>query len=258
MSVSLHGERLRLVSILKVASGIRIQSAIRGRCDQSRVDAAEPIQHFRRAPSHHRDPLLYPTRNPIGWTDATWNPWAGCTKLGLECQRCYALIEANMKAANPKTPWYQGTVDVNAAGVMKWAGVINQASDAMWSMPLREKRPSLIFTCSMSDFFHTNAHDEWRLRAFDIMRTTAGRHIYQILTKRPEEAEAFLDRNPSFVWPANAWMGVSVGVRAAYGRIEILRRLPAAVKFLSVEPLLEPMPDLPLDGIDWVIVGGES
>lgn len=205
-----------------------------------------------------RDPFTDPIRNPIGWCDDTWNPWVGCTKVGVECQRCYALKEAHRKLTNPRTPWYAGTVSTNAAEVMKWTGVINQAGETMWQKPVRELRPSLFFTCSMSDFFHENALDEWRLRAFDIMRRTVGRHVFQILTKRPEEAEAFLDRNPGFIWPTNAWMGVSVGVRAAYRRIEILRWLPAPVKFLSVEPLLEPMPDLPLEGVDWVIVGGES
>lgn len=207
---------------------------------------------------NRRDPASDPTRNPIGWTDATWNPWVGCTKVGLECQRCYALKEAHRKLNNTRTPWYAGTVTTNAAGVMKWTGVINPAGGTMWHKPLRETRPSMFFTCSMSDFFHPNARDEWRLRAFRVIAETADRHVFQILTKRPEEAEAFLDRNPGFKWPANAWMGVSVGVRAAYGRIENLRRLPAPVKFLSVEPMLEAMPDLPLDGIDWVIVGGES
>lgn len=199
-----------------------------------------------------------PTRNPIGWCDDTWNPWAGCTLVGKECSRCYAIKEANRKVNNRRTPWYTGTVKTNSAGILAWTGTVNQASESVWEKPRREKRPSLIFTCSMSDFFHPAAKDEWRLRAFEIMTETGSRHIFQIPTKRPEEAEAFLARSPEFDWPPNAWLGVSVGVRAAYPRIEILRRLPVPVKFLSIEPMLEAMPDLPLDGINWVILGGES
>jgi protein gp37 len=122
-----------------------------------------------------------------------------------------------------------------------------------FDLPRKWKEPKLIFTCSWSDFFIADA-DSWRPEAWDIIRSTQ-RHSYQILTKRPERIADHLPKD----WPLpNVWLGVSVENPRFYHRIAILRKIPAAVRFLSLEPLLAPMPGLPLEDISWVIVGGES
>jgi len=126
-------------------------------------------------------------------------------------------------------------------------------SKTTFDAPLKWREPRLIFTCSWSDFFIEEA-DSWRPEAWDIMRATS-QHTYQILTKRPERIATHLPDGWPFV---NAWLGVSVENPRFYWRIELLRQVPSFLRFLSLEPLLAPMPSLPLDGISWVIVGGES
>lgn len=129
-------------------------------------------------------------------------------------------------------------------------GKVTRTSEATFNAPLRWKEPRRIFTCSWSDFFIEEA-DKWRDDAWKVICTTS-QHTYQILTKRPERVY------PAGYWPENVWLGTSVENARFYKRIEILQRVEARTRFLSIEPLLGPMPDLPLDGIDWVIVGGES
>jgi protein gp37 len=169
----------------------------------------------------------------IEWTEATWNPWHGCSKVSPGCAHCYMFREKRQYGQDPTK-------------------VVR--SKTTFHAPLNWKEPRLIFTCSWSDFFVEEA-DPWREEAWQIMRWTP--HLtYQVLTKRPERIGASL---PSGGWPwRNVWLGVSVENRRFYGRIELLKAIPAAVRFLSLEPLLAPMPDLPLVGISWVIVGGES
>jgi len=135
-----------------------------------------------------------------------------------------------------------------------WTGVINRASDAQVRKPLDTRRPTTWFCNSMSDLFHDAAPDAWRDEAFAIMRA-AHWHRFQVLTKRAERLEELGTR---LSWPSNVWMGVSVENEDYVSRIDHLREVPAAVRFLSLEPLLGPIPRLPLEGIDWVIVGGES
>ncbi len=168
----------------------------------------------------------------IEWTEATWNPWHGCRKVSPGCAHCYMYRD--------KVRFGQEPSDV----------VRGQTT---FALPLAWKEPKLIFTCSWSDFFIEDA-DPWRAAAWDVIRSTP-RHTYQILTKRPERVPNCLPRD----WPLpNVWLGVSVENRRFYHRIAALRAIPAVVRFLSLEPLLAPMPDLPLEDVSWVIVGGES
>jgi protein gp37 len=168
----------------------------------------------------------------IEWTEATWNPWHGCVRVSPGCAHCYMYREKKRYGQEP-------------SAVIK--------GKTTFGAPLKWSEPCLIFTCSWSDFFIEEA-DSWRPEAWDIIRATP-RHTYQILTKRPERIAAHLPDG----WPfANVWLGVSVENPRFYWRIELLRQVPAFLRFLSLEPLLAPMPSLPFDGISWVIVGGES
>jgi protein gp37 len=168
----------------------------------------------------------------IKWTQATWNPWHGCHKISPGCAHCYMFRDKVRYGQNPDTVVRGKTT---------------------FDLPLRWKDPKLIFTCSWSDFFIEEA-DSWRNEAWDIIRSTP-RHQYQILTKRPERIASHLPKQ----WPlANVWLGVSVENQQFYRRISLLREVSAPVRFLSLEPLLASMPNLPLHGISWVIVGGES
>ncbi len=167
----------------------------------------------------------------IEWCDATWNPWMGCSKVSPACAHCYAEREMTL---------YNRDFDT-----------VTRAKDGTFNAPLKWKEPRKSFTCSWSDFFHPAA-DAWRAEAWSVIDATP-RHTYQILTKRPEWIQSF----DAWNWPTNAWCGVSVENSRFYWRIDAIRKFPA-VRFLSLEPLLGPMPDLPLEGIDGVIVGGES
>jgi protein gp37 len=172
----------------------------------------------------------------IEWTDGggTWNPWMGCTKVSLGCARCYMYTAMRRYGRDP-------------------AVVVR--SKTLFSVPLKWKEPRKIFTCSWSDWFHPAA-DVWRDEAWDVIRQTP-RHTYQILTKRPELIPGRLPSDWGDGW-ANVWLGVSVESQGYVRRIDHLRRRPARVRFLSLEPLLGPLPNLDLTGIHWVIVGGES
>lgn len=168
----------------------------------------------------------------IEWTEATWNPWHGCRKVSPGCAHCYMYRDKARYGQDP--------------------GRIVRGKTT-FQLPEKWKEPRIIFTCSWSDFFIEDA-DAWRNDAWQVIRSTP-HHTYQILTKRPDRIAAHLPGD----WPLpNVWLGVSVENPRFYWRIATLRTLPARVRFLSVEPLLAPMPDLPLDGISWVIVGGES
>lgn len=166
----------------------------------------------------------------IEWTDATWNPWRGCHKVSPACAHCYMFREQERYGKDPT--------------------IVTRCSDATFFAPLKWKAAKRIFTCSWSDFFIEEA-DPWRAAAWDVIRRTP-HHTYQILTKRPERIPTYAS------WPRHAWLGASVENARFYKRIMELCSVPAPLRFLSIEPLLGPMPDLPLDGISWVIVGGES
>lgn len=169
---------------------------------------------------------------PIQWTDATWNPWHGCHKISPGCKFCYMFRDK-------KRYGQDGNVVVR--------------SKTKFRDPLKWKEPRMVFTCSWSDWFIEEA-DDWREEARDIILQTP-QHTYQILTKRPERALRWIPAVPD----PHVWLGVSVEDRKhGLPRIDILRELPAAVRFLSIEPQLEDIGRLNLEGIHWVIVGGES
>jgi protein gp37 len=169
----------------------------------------------------------------IEWTDSTWNPVTGCTKVSPGCKHCYAerLTER----------FGRSFTEV-------------QLHPERLSLPMRWRRPRRIFVNSMSDLFHEQVPEPFIQQIFAVM-AEAHWHTFQVLTKR---AERLAEVAPRLAWPRNVWQGVSIESGAYVWRIHHLRRVPAAVRFLSVEPLLGPIRRLPLDGIDWVIVGGES
>ena len=176
----------------------------------------------------------------IEWTESTWNPVTGCTKISSGCLNCYAeRMAKRLKAMGQKnycngfkTTCHRHTLD----------------------MPLRWKKPQVIFVNSMSDLFHEEVPDDFIFDIFSTMRQ-AKQHQYQILTKR---AERLAELAPELVWLENIWMGVTIEAADYKYRIDYLRYTGAKIKFLSLEPLLGDLGELNLDGIDWVIVGGES
>lgn len=176
----------------------------------------------------------------IEWTETTWNPLTGCTKISPGCKHCYAE---------------RMSLRLQAMGQPNYAnGFELTVQEHMVEVPLRWRKPRLVFVNSMSDLFHKDAPEEFILRVFDVMRR-ASWHIFQVLTKR---SERLLKLSSEIDWPENVWMGVSVERSDYYYRIDDLRRTGAKVRFLSLEPLLGPLRCLSLDGIHWVIVGGES
>lgn len=180
------------------------------------------------------------TKSNIEWTEATWNPVTGCTKISPGCKHCYAERLALRLRAMGQPNYINGfklTLQPNSL-----------------TLPLRWKKPSTIFVNSMSDLFHEDVPEAFIIDAFGIM-VRAHWHRFQILTKRSDRLERIHLRLP---WPPNIWMGVSVESDDYAFRIDHLRASQAAVKFLSLEPLLGPLPRLNLNGIDWAIVGGES
>jgi protein gp37 len=176
----------------------------------------------------------------IEWTDATWNPVTGCTKISPGCANCYAETFAERFRGVPGHPYEQGF------DLRLWENRI--------ALPLTWKKSKRIFVNSMSDLFHKDVPLEFILRVFETMRA-AHWHQFQILTKRHER---LLELSPQLPWAENIWMGVSVENKDYVSRIDCLRQTGAHIKFLSIEPLLGPIDDLNLAGIDWVIVGGES
>lgn len=179
-------------------------------------------------------------RSRIEWTDSTWNPVRGCTKISPGCKYCYAEVIAERFRGVPDHPFEQG-FDLRLV-------------PEKLTEPLHWKRPRKIFVNSMSDLFHEDVPLEYIGQVFKVM-SEASWHTFQILTKRSERLVEVSARLP---WPHNVWMGVSVELARYTYRASDLARVPAAVRFLSVEPLLGPIPNLPLRNIDWVIVGGES
>jgi protein gp37 len=179
-------------------------------------------------------------RSGIEWTESTWNPVTGCTKLSSGCRHCYAERMAKR---------------LQAMGHPNYAhGFKVTLHEHMLEVPLKWTKPRMIFVNSMSDLFHEDVPLQFIQRVFSTMRR-APYHTFQVLTKRSARL-AELDHEIN--WPDNVWMGVTVENRGCCFRIDHLRQSHARVKFLSLEPLLGPLPDLDLRGMDWVIVGGES
>ena len=179
-------------------------------------------------------------KSKIEWTESTWNPVTGCTKISPGCKNCYAERMAKRLKAM-RSPLY-----VNGFQVALHLEVL--------AKPLLWRKPRTVFVNSMSDLFHKKVPFDFIANIFDVMRKTP-QHTYQALTKR---SERLLTLNNKIDWPDNLWMGVTVENSDYYNRIDHLRQTDAKIKFLSLEPLLGPLPELNLQGIDWVIVGGES
>ncbi len=188
-------------------------------------------------------------KSSIEWTEATWNPTTGCDRISAGCDNCYALTLAKRLKAMGNAK-YQIDGDPRTSGPGFGVAIHPDALD----VPRRWKQPRVVFVNSMSDLFHAQVPTDFIRQVFDVMTETP-RHTYQLLTKRPKRLARLADELP---WPSNIWMGVTIENEATRWRADELRKVPAAVRFISAEPLLEPLPDLNLDGIDWLIAGGES
>ena len=185
-------------------------------------------------------------KSKIEWTDATWNPVTGCTRVSTGCENCYAeRLAAGRLRSHPSR---QGLTDEHG----RWNGEV-RLNEQWLDQPLRWKRPRRIFVCAHSDLFHPAVHGEWINKVFRIMRRS-DRHQFQVLTKRPERMRDYV--RPRVRLPDHIWLGVSIeDQRTADERLPLLLDTPAAVRWVSAEPLLGPVC---LAGMDWVVVGGES
>jgi protein gp37 len=188
-------------------------------------------------------------RSAIEWTEATWNPTTGCDQVSAGCENCYALTLAKRLKAMGSAK-YQNDGDARTSGPGFGLTVHPQAL----TVPYRWRSPRRVFVNSMSDLFHARVPLDFVREVFQVMAETP-QHTYQVLTKRARRLRQVADR---LEWPDNVWMGVSVENERELPRVEDLRQVPAAVRFLSCEPLLGPLNGLDLAGIHWVIAGGES
>ena len=188
-------------------------------------------------------------RTSIEWTETTWNPTTGCDRTSPGCDNCYALTLAKRLKAM-RNPRYQVDGDPPKSG----PGFGLTLHEDLLALPHRWRAPRLVFVNSMSDLFHPEVPLEFIERVFGVMAETQ-RHTYQILTKRSKRLASVAD---ALDWPPNVWMGVSVESSRYTFRIDHLRTVPAAVRFVSAEPLLGPLLHLDLTGIHWLIAGGES
>ena len=191
----------------------------------------------------------------INWTEATWNPVVGCNKVSEGCKHCYAVRHVRRMGGNPNAAIRRANegLVVSRNGVLDWSGEVRLLPDRL-EQPMHWRKPKLVFVNSLSDLFHKDVPDDYIDQVFAKMRR-AHWHAFQVLTKRSgrmRELDAGLD------WPDNVWAGVTVESAKHISRIDDLRATGAKVKFLSLEPLLGPMPNLNLAGIGWAIVGGES
>jgi protein gp37 len=176
----------------------------------------------------------------IEWTEASWNPITGCTKISDGCKNCYAERMA---------------IRLQSMGQKSYInGFELTEHERLLELPLQWKKPRKVFVCSMGDLFHDRVTDIFRHQIFNVMRR-AHWHIFQVLTKRSENLVRFAE---TVDWPNNVWAGVTVESYKYINRMEDLKKVDASVRFLSIEPLITKMPQLNLDDIHWVIVGGES
>lgn len=194
----------------------------------------------------------------IEWTDQTWNPIAGCRRVSPGCDNCYAIkmaarIEGHARSgAKGGAIKYAGTTGY-LNGRLDWTGVVNFDPKGL-DKPRLRKTPTIWFVNSMSDLFDHGVTDDQIRQVFEVMNATP-HHTYQILTKRPHRAAKLAG---SLNWTPNIWMGTSIEQDKFVNRARELAKIPAALRFISAEPLLGPLPSLDLTGIGWVIVGGES
>lgn len=180
------------------------------------------------------------SKTKIEWTDATWNPMTGCTPISDGCKNCYAKKMAKR---------------LHAMGNHRYRnGFAVTLHPDLLDAPLKWKKPRMVFVNSMGDMFHEDIPLEYIQQVFRTMEE-ADQHIFQVLTKR---SSRMLELSSQLPWPQNVWMGVTVESGKYAYRIDNLKNTPAKVKFLSIEPMIGPVNDLDLEGIDWVIVGGES
>lgn len=190
------------------------------------------------------------TRTGIEWTSATWNPMTGCTKLSAGCDHCYAQTVAE----NRTREIYLRRLPVKNTA----ENIANPFAPRFWperlEQPLSWRTPRRVFVNSMSDVFHAHFSFDMIEQVFDVMNR-ATQHQFQLLTKRPERVARLAHK---LTWSENIWMGTSVESMEVAARVDALRQVPAAIRFLSAEPLLGPLDELDLSGIDWVIGGGES
>lgn len=191
-------------------------------------------------------------QSTIEWTDSTWNPVTGCTEVSPGCDNCYARTFSERWRGIPGHHYEQGF------DLRLWPDRLEH--------PLKWKKPRRIFVNSMSDLFHRDVPDDFILRVFEVMRR-ADWHTYQVLTKRPARLSRLVSQIGHLfsnetcsvqTWPANVWIGVSIESIAYSWRVNYLKEVPAAVRFISAEPLLGSLKQLDLRGIQWVITGGES
>ncbi len=180
-------------------------------------------------------------QSSIEWTEMTWNPVTGCTKISAGCKFCYAEVMSRR---------------LMAMGVEKYKDGFKKVATHTPSLdiPYTWKSPKVVFVNSMSDLFHPEVPLDFIKAVFKVMNDTP-QHIYQVLTKR---ADLLLTYNKELEWTKNIWMGVSVENQKVIERIDYLREIDAKTKFLSIEPLIGPLPNINLEKMDWVIVGGES
>lgn len=179
-------------------------------------------------------------KSKIEWTESTWNPVTGCTQISEGCQNCYAKRMAKRLCAMGQKKYKKG-FDVALH------------YDCL-EEPLKWKKPQIIFVCSMSDLFHKDVPDEFIIKVFESMKK-AEWHTFQVLTKRADRLALIAHK---LEWSPNIWIGVTVENNNHVDRIDALKNIPAKIRYLSIEPMLSNIDTLPLDHIDWVIVGGES
>jgi len=181
-------------------------------------------------------------QSSIEWTEMTWNPTTGCDKISAGCKFCYAEVMSRR---------------LNAMSVEKYANGFELAiHEDELKTPYTWKKSKMVFVNSMSDLFHKDVPIEFIQKVFRVMKENP-QHVFQILTKRADVL-LYYDKEGLLEWTHNIWMGVSVESKTFLNRVDLLRQTNARTKFLSCEPLISPLPDLNLEGIDWVIVGGES
>lgn len=185
----------------------------------------------------------------IEWTEATWNPTTGCDRISAGCDNCYALVLSKRLKAMGSAK-YQNDGDPRTSGP---GFAVTLHPDAL-TIPIRWREPKLVFVNSMSDLFHARVPFEYVEKVFEVMARTP-RHTYQILTKRAARLAKIASR---LTWPDNVWIGVSVEDVQHATRIDHLRQVPAAVRFVSAEPLIGPLDGIDLTDIQWLIAGGES
>lgn len=179
----------------------------------------------------------------IQWTDKTWNPTSGCTRISKGCDNCYIVRTPPFRMAGRR---FNG-VGVGSATTLEF-------HEERLDHPRRWRKPQKVFVNSLSDLFHVGVPLDFVRKVFDVMQDTP-RHTYQVLTKRASRLPRLADK---LTWPDNLWMGTSVEDAEEAHRVDSLRQVPVAIRWISAEPLLGPLDDLDLTGISWVVIGGES